>query len=639
MNPTPSPQASTATDVASSLARRRETAIAVFAIVAIAVHLLLRFGGTWHAAWSPAAAYANWPLFAAYVFGGAPLVFELLMKLFRREFGSDLLAGISIVTALLLQEYLAGTLVILMLSGGEALENYAVRSASSVLHALAKRLPSVAHRQAGARFDDIPLDQVAIGDVLLVLPHETCPVDGTVLAGHSVMDESYLTGEPYLMSKAPGAAVLSGAVNGESALTIRADRLAIDSRYAKIMQVMRQSQQQRPRLRRLGDQLGAIYTPVAVAIGVAAWLASGEAVRFLAVMVVATPCPLLIAIPVAIIGSISLAAKRGIIVKDPVALERVGSCRTAIFDKTGTLTYGKPALVDQHTAGDWSAEEVLALAAAAERYSKHPLATAIVEAARQRQTVTREVSEISERPGEGLRATVAGHGVWLTSRQALSRVLPAEAGYLPPQSGGLECVIAIDDRYAATLKFRDAPRREGASFVDHLGPKHGFERVMLVSGDRESEVKYLAEQVGIREVFASQSPEEKLALVRRETQRSPVVFVGDGINDAPSLMAATVGIAFGQNSDVTTEAAGVVIMDTSLRRVDEFMHISQRMRRIALESAVGGMALSLVAMFVAAAGHLPPVGGAVVQEVIDVFAVLNALRVAFKPRSLVDFHE
>jgi cation transport ATPase len=252
---------------------RREAIIAIFTIVAIAVHLVLRFGA------DVTAAASNTPLWAAYAFGGVPLVWDLLRKALRREFGSDLLAGISIVTAALLEEYLAGALVILMLSGGEALEAYAVRSASSVLEALAKRMPSVAHRKRDSRLEDVDLDDVEVGDVLEIFPHEICPVDGTVVEGHSVMDESYLTGEPYMMSKTPGSTVLSGAINGEEALTIRADRRAVDSRYAKIMEVMRASQQQRPRMRRLADQLGAWYTPVAVGLAVLAWAVSGEPSR------------------------------------------------------------------------------------------------------------------------------------------------------------------------------------------------------------------------------------------------------------------------------------------------------------------------------------------------------------------------
>src|SRR5581483_2000689 len=302
-------------------------------------------------------------------------------KLAHGEFGSDLLAGISIVTSVILGEYLAGTLVVLMLSGGETLEAYAVRRASSALAALARRMPAAAHRSRGGALEDVPLDAVAVGDLVVVFPHETCPVDGTVTEGHGTMDESYLTGEPFLLAKAPGSAVLSGAINGDAALTVRADRLPVDSRYAKIMRVMRESEQRRPRLRRLGDQLGALYTPVAVAVALTAWAVAGDPVRFLAVLVVATPCPLLIAIPVAIIGTVSLAARRGIVIKDPAVLEVVDSCRVAIFDKTGTLTYGRPSLVELIPAGGFARDEVLQLVASLERYSRHPLAGAVLDAA------------------------------------------------------------------------------------------------------------------------------------------------------------------------------------------------------------------------------------------------------------------
>jgi heavy metal translocating P-type ATPase len=471
----------------------------------------------------------------------------------------------------------------------------------------------------------------------VVFPHETCPVDGTVIDGHGAMDESYLTGEPYVLSKTPGSAVLSGAVNGEAALTIRADRLAVDSRYARIMQVMRDSEQRRPQLRRLGDQLGALYTPVAVALALAAWAASGEAVRFLAVLVVATPCPLLIAIPVAIIGSISLSARRGIIIKDPAVLEKVATCRTAIFDKTGTLTYGEPQLTEVLPAAGFDRQEVLALVAGLERYSRHPLAGAVLEAARTAGMPLQDASEVSERPGEGLRGLVAARAVQVSSRKKLAAQNPEWEKDLPPATGGLECVIAVDGRYAATFRFRDQPRPEGASFVGHLRPRHRFDRILLVSGDREAEVRYLAGQVGIQEVHAGQTPEQKLELVRAETQRANTVFLGDGINDAPALTAATVGVAFGQNSDITAEAAGAVILDTSLGKVDELLHVGGRLRAIALQSAVGGMALSLLGMLAAAAGYLPPVAGAVLQEVIDVLAVANALRVAIPPKTLSDY--
>jgi heavy metal translocating P-type ATPase len=615
--------------------RKREV-IAGCTVAAIGLSLLLRFGARLDGEVYGLPLH-ELPLITTLVFGGFPLVLDLLVKLLRREFGSDLLAGISIVTSVMLGEYLAGSLVVLMLSGGEALEAYAVRSASSVLHALAKRMPSVAHRKLDGAVADMPLEKVAVGDTLVVFPHEICPVDGTVVEGRGVMDESYLTGEPYVISKTPGSTVLSGAINGEMALTIRADKLAVDSRYAKIMQVMRASEQRRPRLRRLGDQLGAFYTPLAVGIALIGWATSGEVVRFLAVLVVATPCPLLIAIPVAIIGSISLAARRGIIIKDPAVLEKVDTCRTAIFDKTGTLTYGRPKLTDLCPGSGFSAREVLTLVASLERYSKHPLSGAILDAAKEAAATLVEASQVSEPPGEGLRGVVTGRTVQITSRKKLAAQRPEITGDLPPPAGGLECVIVIDDRYAATLRFRDEPRLEGASFIHHLRPRHRFDRLLLVSGDRESEVRYLADQVGIQEIYAGQSPEQKLELVRKETQRANTLFLGDGINDAPALTAATVGIAFGQNSDITSEAAGAAILESSLAKVDEFLHVGRRMRLMALQSAVGGMALSAIGMLLAAAGYLSPVAGAILQEVIDVLAVSNALRVAIPPKTLSDY--
>jgi P-type E1-E2 ATPase len=349
------------------------------------------------------------------------------------------------------------------------------------------------------------------------------------------------------------------------------------------MEVMCASEAQRPQLRRLGDRLGAIYTPVALVAASLAWAMSGEAVRFLAVLVIATPCPLLIAIPIAIIGSISLCARRSIIVKSPVALERIGECRTAIFDKTGTLTYGEPTLTELLVVPGLSAKDVLTLVAGLEQYSKHPLARAILAAAKADHLSPPDAAEVSEQPGEGLRGKVSGRRVQITSRGRLADQALAGSDQLPPVAGGLECVVALDERYAAILRFRDAPRAESLSFVAHLRPKHQFERLMIVSGDRETEVRYLAAQVGITEIHAAMSPEEKLAVVRHETAAAKTLYVGDGINDAPAMMAATVGIAIGRNSDVAAEAASVVLMDNSLKRVDEFIHISRRMRAIAPE--------------------------------------------------------
>ncbi len=577
------------------------------------------------------------PLIAIIILGGLPLVLGLVRKIATGEFGADLLAGLSIITAVLLDEYLAGALVVLMLSGGEALEGYAVRSASSVLRALADRLPSVAHIKSGSTTTDVELETVRVGDVLLILPHETCPVDGTVIDGHGTMDESYLTGEPFLMSKTPGSTVLSGAINGESALTITATRRAVDSRYARIMEVMRESEQRKPKFRRLGDQLGAWYTPLALAVAILAWIASGNPTRFLAVLVVATPCPLLIAIPVSIIGSISLAAKHGIIVRDPGSLEKLSTCKTAIFDKTGTLTYGRPQLIEIHHLNTRTEDELIQLVGSLERYSKHPLADAIVREMETRDLTQLHVESINEPPGKGLMGTVDGRSIIVTNRKMLRANHPHLADNLPPGSTGLECVVLIDNQYGGLFRFRDQPRRDGHSFVQHLKPRHDIRRMMIISGDKESEVKALAETVGITEIHSSQSPEQKLGLVEQATELDNTVYLGDGINDAPALTAATVGIAFGKQSDVTSEAADMVIMDTSLEKVDQVMHISSRMRSIALQSAIGGMSLSVVGMGFAAFGFLPPVAGAIAQEAIDVVAVVNSLRAVFPPKQLTDY--
>ncbi|MFI5344381.1 MAG: heavy metal translocating P-type ATPase [Chlamydiales bacterium] len=605
--------------------------IAAFTLTFILLHILLRYVFHMNEFWQ------NIPLYASLAIGGIPIVYSLTIKFFKFEFSSDLLAGISIVTAVILEQYLAGALVVLMLSGGQTLELFAIRRASFLLEALSKRMPSSAHRKKNGIFEDVPIDEIEIGDALIVSPHEICPIDGDVIEGHGVMDESYLTGEPFFISKTPGSKVLSGSINGDSMLIIQANKKASDSRYAKIMQVMLESEQKKPHIRRLGDILGAYYTPIALALGIAAWIASGEAMRFLAVVVIATPCPLLIAIPVAIIGAISLSARHAIVIKNPAVLEQIDKCRTIIFDKTGTLTYGQPTLTDQVYFSSLPQNQVLGLAASVEHYSKHPLASAIIEAAKTAHITMKEASQISEKPGEGLTGIVDNHAVTITSRSHLHKLGKiAEANQLP-QSAGLECLMLVDHQLAALFRFHDTPRLDSRTFVTHLKPMHHFDRIMIVSGDREEEVRYLAEEIGITEIYANQSPEEKVKIVEGETKNGPTIYLGDGINDAPALTVATVGIAFGQNSDITAEAADAVMMDNSLEKVDVLLHISRRMRKIALQSAVGGMALSVVGMLIAAFGYLPPVAGAISQEVIDVFAVLNALRVAFPKKKLTDF--
>jgi P-type E1-E2 ATPase len=435
-----------------------ETFIAISSAIGILLYLIARY--VVHT--EPRIALV--PLYATLIVGGVPLVFQLAHKLLARKYGSDLLAGVSILSAVLLGEYLVGSIIVLMRSGGVALEQYATRRASSVLDALAKRMPQRAHQKVGSEVIDVALDEIHIGDPLIVFPHEICPVDGVVAEGHGVMDESYLTGEPYEMSKTPGSKVLSGAINGDTALTIEAEALPVDSRYAKIMQVMQATEQQRPRLRRLGDRLGAWYTPIAIGVALLAWITSGDSMRFLAVVVIATPCPLLLAIPIAVIGAISLSARHGIIIKNPAILEQITSCRTLIIDKTGTLTYGKPTVTEIICAPGFDRNEVLCAAASLERYSKHPLAHAILAAAKAAHLALNPVSHVSERPGEGLKGCVAGRSVRITGRGKVRD----ENLCLAPIASGMECLVFIDHVYAAALRFHDAPRQESKSFLDPM---------------------------------------------------------------------------------------------------------------------------------------------------------------------------
>lgn len=369
------------------------------------------------------------------------------------------------------------------------------------------------------------------------------------------------------------------------------------------------------------------------------WALTGDSERFLAILAVATPCPLLIAIPITLMSAISLAAKRSIIIKDPAILERLPTCRTAIFDKTGTLTYGRPELVSIFPAAGIDKNTILQLAASIEQYSKHPLSSAIMRAAEKENLQIINATEVSEKPRQGLTGSVDGAIIHVTHKRKILEHNPHMSAALPPVMAGLECMIMRNGEYAACFVFRDAPRADGKPFIGHLALAHHFNKVMLVSGDRSSEVEYLANILGINERLASQSPEQKLALVQSELAKAPTLFMGDGINDAPALAAAHVGLAFGQQSAVTAEAAGAVILENTLVKVDELLHIAAAMRRIMLQSAIGGMMLSIIAMAFAAADLVTPVAGALLQEAIDVLAILNALRLTFSHHIRIDIFD
>jgi heavy metal translocating P-type ATPase len=609
---------------------RQDALIASFAAVAIFLHLILRYVFR-------VGPLDLLPLYVALIAGGVPLIASLLRQMFKLQFGSDLLAGFSIVTGALLHEYLVACIVVLMLSGGSALEQYATARASSALRSLAKRMPATAHLSADNGFVTIQAQNIVPGNVVGIFPHEICPVDGQVIEGYGDMDESYLTGEPFHIHKAPGSQALSGAVNGNTILKIRATKLPGDSRFSRILKVMEEAERNRPAMRRIADRMGAWYTPAALLLAGLGWFVSGNPERFLAVLVIATPCPLLIAIPVAIIGGISLAARRGIVIRHAAILETIDTCHTFFFDKTGTLTYGRPILDEILCTGDFNEADILRYASSLEQYSRHPLAPAVMAAAREKQIKPAVPTEVSEKPGEGLCGNLDGHQVHITGRS--SAIVKAAAHVsLPAIEAGLECVVVIDGRVAALLRFHDQPRQDSTHFVRHLRPFHGAKEVILLSGDRRSEVERLARAVGIQQTYAGKTPEEKLELVRQASARGRTLFVGDGINDAPAMLAATASVALGgQNNDVVSEAADAVVLDSSLRKVDELMHIARRTRSVAMQSAIGGMLLSVAGMFLALLGMLPPLAGAISQEVIDLAAVLNALRIALPPGQMSDF--
>ncbi|MHB1701147.1 MAG: heavy metal translocating P-type ATPase [Acidobacteriaceae bacterium] len=600
--------------------------VAILATATLVSALVLRFLGV---------AYWSDLLLGGIVVCGLPLFYGLVREVVRGNFSVDLLALLSVATSLVMHQYWVAIIVILMLSGGKTLEDYATGKASSVLSALAKRMPQTAHVIDGASVSrDIPVESVAINDQVVIYPHEICPVDGVVLSGSGSMDESYLTGEPFEIAKAPGSTVLSGAINGSTLVTIRAASLASNSRYAQIVGVLHESERSHPRMRRLGDRLGGWYTPIAVAAALLSWGISGHAERFLAVLVIATPCPLLIGIPVAIISAISVAARRGIVIKDAAVLENISTCRSLIVDKTGTLTYGKPLLTEVLADDPADRNLLLQLAASVEMYSKHPLASAILDAATRESVPLVEATEISEAQGSGLRGQVGDHSIWVTGRKKIPESLSAK---LPPTAAGLECVAVIDDRTVGLFRFEDQPRHDTKPFLDHLKPQHQIDQVTLLSGDRMAEVALFASRMHIEHVYGGMSPEQKVAVVRDLTKQARTIYVGDGINDAPAMLNATVGIALGVNSEITSEAAGAVVLESSLRSVDELMHIGARMRRIALQSAVGGMSLSLAGMLAASLGMLSPIHGALLQEAIDLLAVLNSLRMILPSDSLSDY--
>lgn len=574
-------------------------------------------------------------LYAVIILGGIPLLFQILLKIFKGNIGADLIAFIALILAIFLQENITAVLIILMLASGQALEEFASHRASFVLEALAQRMPSSAHLKQDNNFLDINISEIKIGDLIAVFPHEICPVDGEIVQGSGTMDESYLTGEPYKISKTIGSKVLSGAINGDSLFVIQANNLPADSRYGKIIKVMEQAKEQKPEIRKIADKIGAIFAPITFVVAFASYFFTGSLVNFLAVLTIATPCPLIIAVPIAIISAISISARHGIIIKDARILEKLSTCTTAIFDKTGTLTYGEPKLSEVLTFDNYSANEIIQKTASLERYSRHPLANAVLNEAKKRNLILLDAQNISEKAGFGMIGNINDKEVIITNRDKINNFI-SPLKPIPEHIEGMECIIVINQKIVGLLKFRDEERQESHSFVSHLTPNHNFKKIILLSGDKASEANFLASRLGIETVYSSQSPEQKLEIVKNETSLAPTLFMGDGINDAPALMLASVGIAFGKNNNITSESSGAVILESNLLKVDELLHISIFTRKIIMQSAVGGMILSIIGMIFASMGYISPSQGAIFQQIIDILAILNSLRLTISKEIFSD---
>ena len=543
------------------------------------------------------------------------------------SYGIDLLAVTAIGSTVAVGEYWAALVVCLMLSGGEALEDYAAGRARRELTGLLENAPQTAHRlDGGGSMSDVPVEDVAAGDLLLVRPFEVVPVDGVLESTGATLDESSLTGESLPVDRSRGEQLLSGAVNGGEAIEVRATATADESQYQRIVQLVREAQDSKAPFVRLADRVAVPFTLFALALAVGAWVVSGDPARMAEVLVVATPCPLIIAAPVAFMGGMSRSARNGIIVKDSGTIERLARVRTAAFDKTGTLTYGEPRVTGVHAVGT-GATELLALAAAVEQYSGHPLAAAIVDAARADGGTLPGADDVTEVPANGVRGTVDGRVVVVGKAGFVQRETGREPD-LPP-AGHTGVHVAVDGRYAGYLALADELRGEARATIASLH-RAGVRTTMMLTGDGEHVARHIAGQAGMDDVRAELLPQDKVAAVEAAPQR-PVMMVGDGVNDAPVLAAADVGVAMGaRGASAASESADVVVTVDDLARSARAVHIGRRTMRVAWQAIGIGVAMSVGLMLVAAAGMLPAIVGAWLQEVVDLACILWALR-AMRP--------
>jgi heavy metal translocating P-type ATPase len=607
-------------------------------LVALAALLGTLAGGACHLLGAGPAGDAIWTVTIAGTL--IPVSWSVARTLARGDVGVDVIALLAMAGALAGGELLAGSVVAVMLLGGNALESYAAGRAERELTALLRRAPRIAHRRVGSTWEEIPIDAVVPGDVVLVRAGEVVPVDGTLDSERAAIDASAVTGESLPVEQRRGDPLRSGTANAGEPFELRATRAAVDSSYAALVALVDAARRERPPFTRLADRYAAIFLPVTLAAAGGAWALSGEWVRALAVLVVATPCPLILAAPVALVSGLSRCAREGIVLKGGTALEGLAAARTVLLDKTGTLTLGHPSVELIVPFDGLGGEELLRLAASVEQLSGHVLAEGIVHDAEARGLRLERPDDAHEDPGDGIEATVGGRRVavggerWLRHRgfAAADGVATTVDGAAP---GRALVHVGVDGAIVGAFAMADRLRPEAALLADDLRAA-GVRQVAMVTGDSAQVAHAIAEQAGLDRVYAERTPEQKLAVVRAIRARPelrPVVMVGDGVNDAPALALADVGIAMaGERQTVSSEAADAVITVDRVDRVVTAVQIGRRTMAIARQSVVAGMAMSIVAMGVAAAGYLPPVAGALLQEAIDVAVILNALRALRSPR-------
>ncbi|MCG6902412.1 MAG: heavy metal translocating P-type ATPase [Rhodobacter sp.] len=596
-----------------------KTAILLLAVTGLVTGLALWFAGLGE--------IANLVWFAGVTPALAALVVEILRCIGRGEVGLDIVAALSMAAALVFGETLAAAVVAVMYSGGTFLESFAEGRARREMHDLLSRVPRTATRHLNGGLEDLPLDAIEPGYRLLIRQGDVVPVDGTIASDAALLDTSALTGESFPVRLTRGNEAMSGSTNAGEAFDLTATRVAKDSTYAGIVRLVKEAQRSKAPMSRLADRWSLGFLAVTVAIAFAAWWFTGDPIRTVAVLVVATPCPLILAVPVALVAGLSRAAHFGVLIKGAGPLETMARVGTLILDKTGTLTDGRPRIVSINSHDGMGADDILRLAAALDQASKHPVAQAIVTAAKARGLTLPVPSDVAEIPGEGVLGHVEGRKVIVGGDDFVAgRVGRLPGGFPDMAAGSVLVAVAADGRMVGHLVMAD-PLREGAGAMLDALRRKGIGRILLATGDRADVAERVTEGLGLDGVRAGLTPDQKVLLVLSERKHGPVMMVGDGVNDAPALAAADVGVAMGaRGAAASAEAADVVLLVDRIDRLGSGIEIAQASRRIAVESVVAGIGLSVLGMIAAAYGYLSPVQGALLQEVIDLAVILNALR-------------